>query len=212
MIALRNRPMSSLCLAMALLSLSFVFSCKTNPPDAREELVRSLKGADVNGYLFATKEEEDRITTSLTNPALGNPVKLDSNNSLVLGYASVKDKKTNATKTLKAEVVKIDNALKLHVTDIGTNQLVLDEVFVPRACPAGEPVFGTLTECFNDFNCKVRPELQCEANRTCRNLLFGLDCCLKDGTRIEALMIIRPTARRCLFVFPFDVDTLVLAR
>ena len=211
MIALHNRPISSLCLVTALLSLSFVFSCKTNPPDAREQLVRSLQGADVNGYLFATKEEEDRVTTSLTNPALANPVKLDSNNSLVIGYASVKDKKANSTTTLKAEVVKIDNALRLHVTDIDGHKLVVDEIFTPRVCP-GEPVFGTLSECFDDFNCKVRPELQCEANRTCKSLLFDVDCCLKDGTRIEALMIIRPTARRCLFVFPFDVDTLVLAR
>src|SRR2546423_15528414 len=130
MISLRNRLVSSLCLVMALLSLSFVFSCKTNPPpDAREELVRSLKGADVNGYLFATKEEEDRVTTSLTNPALGKPVKLDSNNSLVIGYASVQDKKANSTTTLKAEVVKIDKALRLHVTDIDGHKLVVDEVF-----------------------------------------------------------------------------------
>src|SRR5437660_8222118 len=122
MISLHNRLASSFCLRMLIASFGLLSSCTANPPpnnppnnppDAREELVRSLKGADVNGYLFATKEEEDRVTTSLTNPALANPVKLDSNNSLVIGYASVKDKKANTTTTLKAEVVKIDNAMRL---------------------------------------------------------------------------------------------------
>lgn len=211
MISRHNRLGFSICLGMALLSLGFANACRTGQPDAREELVRSLKGQDVNGYLFATKEEADRVTTTLTNPAIANPVKLDSSNSLVIGYASVKDKKTNATQILKAEIVRIDNGTRLRATDMNANRQVIDELFNPRLCP-GQPVFNNLDECFDDFNCKVKPELECEANKSCKTLFFDVDCCLKDGTRLEALVIIKPTRLRCLIAFPFDVDTIRLSR
>lgn len=211
MIFLHNRLASSFCLGMVLLSFGFVSSCKTNPPDAREELVRSLKGADVNGYLFATKEEDDQIITSLTNGALRQPVKLDSTHSLVIGYASVKDKKTNAVKTLKAEIIKTGSTIALHVTDLGSGGLPTKFDFPnPIAC-APEHIFNTSQDCFDDYNCRIFPGLLREANRDCKIRLFGLECCFKDGTAFEALMIIRPTERRCLVAFPFDIDTVTLS-
>lgn len=207
MTASRNRQAFTVCCALTLISLGGFSSCRPHPPGAREELVRSLKGANVEGFLFATKEEKNRITTSLTNGALEEPISLDGTGSVVLGYASVRDKATNALTTSKAEVVKADG-LKLRVTDVFTGGVKLDEPFVPRACPAGEPVFNSLNECIGDFNCKLRPELQCEANRTCRMLLFDLACCLTDGTSPHVLFIVKPTSRLCLVAFPFDIDTL----
>jgi hypothetical protein len=210
---------------MLLLSSTFTFSCQppngptpnsnnnantsTTPRDPKAELVRALKGANVDGFYFATKEDDNQLITSLTNGALRSPVKIEDGGTFVLGYANVKDKKANTTKTLAAEIVRSGAAYSLHLKDIVAGGLVLDERFAPRICP-GVPVFNTLDECFDDFNCKVRPELLCEANRTCKNIYTEVQCCLRDGTRIHALVIIRPTARRCVAVFPLDVNEVLL--
>lgn len=210
MIFSHNRLSSSFCLGMVLLSLCFVSSCKPNPPDAREELVSSLKGADVKGYLFALKEEDNQITSSLTNGALRNPIKFDGNNSVVIGYARVKDKKTNATKTLKAEILKTDNNFTLQITDIEVGELPTKFTFPnPKVCdPAAS---FTRQECFDDFNCKIRPALLCEANRSCKTQFFDFECCPKDAPGFHALIIVKPTELRCLAAFPFDIDTLVVS-
>src|SRR5260370_30295936 len=133
MIFLHNRLASSFCLGMMLLSVSFVYSCKTAaPPDPKEEFVRSLKGANVNGYFFSVKEEGNRVTTSLTNGSLREPIKLDSSNTLVLGYAGVKDKKTNTTKTYKAEIVKADKTVTLQLTNINSGEVTKDAFPPPK--------------------------------------------------------------------------------
>jgi hypothetical protein len=207
---------------MLIASFGFVSSCTTNPPpdnppnnppDAREELVRSLKGADVNGYLFATKEESNQITTTLTNGALHQPVKLDSTKPFVIGYASVKDKKTNAVKTIKAEIVKSGSGTSLLVTDLGTNGPLVNQIFEPRSsCPTpGLPVFPNLDACFDDFECKIRPNLLCEANKDCKIRVIDLACCTPNG-EFHALIIVKPTKLRCLVAFPFDIDTVTLSQ
>lgn len=207
MIFLHTRLASSFCLGMVLLFLN-PSSCR----DARDEIRRSLKGADVKGYLLATKEDDDRTIITLTNGALRTPIKFGGADNLVLGYARVRDKKSKATKTLKAELVKSDNAVRLHLTDIATNEQVVNEVFVPRACPSGGPVFGDLTDCIDAFNCNIRPQLQDEANRTCKTQYFDLECCFGDGTAVHALLFVNPTDRRCHAAFPFDIDTLEVIR
>lgn len=50
--------------------------CRTQTPDAKEQLVHSLKGASVDGYDFATREDETQVVTSLDNSAMRNPIKL----------------------------------------------------------------------------------------------------------------------------------------
>lgn len=212
MISPHNRLVSSFCLVMVLLSLSFIYSCKTTPPDAREELVRSLKGADVTGYLLTMKEDDNQITTSLTNGALRNPVKFDSTNRLVIGYASVKDKKTNATRIFKAEIVKRDDKFTLQTADIGSDAATTTLPFPnPGVCDS-EPIFNSSAECQADFDCKERPALLCEANRTCKPQLFHRLCCLKDGNITDAFGFINPTKLTCLVTFPFDIDTVVVSR
>jgi hypothetical protein len=213
MISLHNRVASSLCLGVLLLSLGFVSSCQPKSPDAREEFVRSLKGANVDGYLFATKEDDNQVTTSLTNGALRNPVKFDGAGSVVIGYASVKDKKTNATKTFKAEILKAGKNYTLQIADTGAGGATTKLDFpTAKPCDPPQPVFNTGQDCNDDFKCRVFPGLLREANRTCRVQLFDLLCCLKDGSAFEALMIIRPTELRCLIAFPFDIDTVFVSR
>lgn len=218
MIFQNNRLVSSICLGIVLLSLTVAYGCKTNPPeianapDPREELVRSLKGANVNGYLFAIKEEANQTTTSLTNGTLRDPIKLDGANSFVLGYASVKDKKANTTKTIKAEIIKTGKTLALHVTDIATHEFLVNQIYEPQTCPSGGPIFNNVNECSDDFDCKIRPNLLCEANRDCKMRTFDLSCCVPGGLEFHLLIVVRPTKLRCLGVFPFDIDTLTVSR
>ena len=216
---------SLLCLGMLLLSLSFLSACNPQPgtdgskppngtpppgkPDPREDLVKLLKGANVDGYFFASKEDANQSIATLTNPTLREPVKLDSSNRLVLQYASVKDKKANTTKTMKAEIVRSDSGYKLFITDVVADHVIAEEAFAPRLCP-GVPVFDTFDQCYDDFNCKVLPELQCEANKTCKSIKTELRCCFRDGTEIHALIIIVPNSIRCVAAFPFDVNEVLI--
>jgi hypothetical protein len=230
MISLHNRSFSAFCLAIALLSLSLVWSCQPAPPDSgnatpgstpgaktsdpREELVRSLKGANVDGFLFATEEQDNQVVTSLTNSAVRNLITLDKGaTNLVLRYTSVKDKKANSTQTTKTEVVKTGNALALQVTDIATGQVVSKDAFPPPGShvPTG-PTFDTLEACIQDFNCTRRGALQCEADRTCKNQFAALTCCLKNGQCFSVHLIIRPTRLRCLVATFPDLEGLVLSQ
>src|SRR5687768_1070762 len=74
-------------------------------PEPKEEFTRSLKGANVDGYIFETMEDDRQSVTSLTNSVVRSLIKLDGNtNNVVLRYTSVKDKGSQATKTYKTEV------------------------------------------------------------------------------------------------------------
>jgi len=206
MISLHNRSESAFCLAIVLLSLGLVCSCKTTRSDPREDLVRSLKGANVEGYHFATKEDDTQVIASLTNSAVRNLIKFDGGvTNLVLRYTSVRDKSTNTTRTYKTEITKAGTALTLLVTDIATGEVVSKDTF-----PAPEshrktdttgrgPTFDSLEDCIRDFDCTRRGALQCEANRTCQDQFAALICCLKNGQCFSVHLIIRPTTLRCRF-------------
>ena len=220
MISMYNKSKSAFCLLISVLSLVLVCGCSTTKPDAREDLVRSLKGANVDGYFFATSEDEVQIATSLTNSAGRNLIKLDSAaTNLVLRYTSVKQKSTNATRTYKAEVTKAGSALTLLITDIASGEVITRTPF-PAPEPhsktdssAAPPAFDTLEDCIRDFNCTRRSALQCEADRTCQNQFAGLICCLKNGQCISVHFVIKPTAFRCRFIdFVGDLEGLVLSQ
>jgi len=197
-----------------------VCSCKTTKPDPREDLLRSLKGANVEGYHFATKEDDAQVIASLTNSAVRNLIKLDSGaTNLVLRYTSVKDKNTNTSKIYKTEIVKTGTALTLQVTDIATGEVVTRQTF-----PAPEPhkktdatgrppTFDSLEDCIRDFDCTRRGALQCEANRTCEDQFAALTCCLNNGQCISVHLIIRPTRLKCRLreIIP-DFEGIVLSQ
>jgi hypothetical protein len=202
MIFIKNRRKATFCVAVVLLFLGLVWSCKTTPPDLRGELVRSLKGEDVEGFHFATEEDESQTFASLTNSAVRNLIPMDNNTTnLVLKYTLVKEKKTSAKRTYKAEVVKTGTKLALVVTDIATGEVVSRKAFPepePHDLPKGPPTFDTLDECIANFNCMTAPVLQCKANRTCEDQLAHLICCLNDGQCFSVVLIIRPTAWICI--------------
>jgi hypothetical protein len=201
MISLQHRTVFAVCLAIVLVSLGLACSRSTTTPNPREELSRSLKGANVDGYIFATEEDDAQVTSSLTNSAVRNLIKLDSGTTnLALRYTSVKDKKANTTRTYKTEVTKAGNALTLQVTDIATGEVVSKNTFPapqPHNTGAAPPTFDTLEDCIKDFNCKFRGALQCEADRTCRDQFAALTCCLKNGQCFSVHLIIKPIPFRC---------------
>jgi hypothetical protein len=219
----RSKP--ALCLAVVLLALGLISSCQpTSPPqeqqppprtDPREEFARSLKGANVSGYIFETTEDDKQSVTSLTNSAVRSLIRMDGDTkNVVLRYTSVKDKGSNATKTYKAEVNRDGNALTLLVTDFATGAVISKDPF-PVAQPhdpAG-PTFNTVDECFDDFNCKRRGAILCEANRTCKPQFASVTCCLPNGQCFIADLIIMPTSRKCVLVGNLpDLEGFVLSR
>ena len=197
---------------IALLSFVLLCSCeKTAPSDPRGELLGSLKGANVEGYLFELKEDEARTTSSLTNPAVRELVQLGQGDSeTVVGYTRVEDNRTNAATTYRSEVVKKGESLALEVTDLATDRIV-DQGTFPVPGPACEPQFETLAACVEQFNCDHKGALLCEANRTCKPQFAALTCCLTNGQIFSVHLVIPPTSRRCLIVVP-DLEGFVLTR
>ena len=210
---------SAFCLVTALVCLASVSSCNTTAPDqkpdARAELIRSLKGANVDGYVFATRDDESQVLASLTNGAVRNLITIEeSATNTVLRYTSVTDKKANTTKTYKAEAVKTGTSLAIVVTDIATGDVLSRDTFpTPQPHGADQPRFDTLEACIKDFDCKNRGALQCEANRTCKDQFAALTCCLTNGQCFSVHLIIRPTSLRCqlLDVIP-NLEGLVLTQ
>lgn len=219
MISPHNRPNSAFCLTIVLFSLGFVGSCNTTKPDLKEELLRSLKGANVEDYLFAAEEDETQVITSLTNKAVRNLIRLDKGDAnQILRYTSVRARNANAAKTYKTELSKTGNALTLLVTDLATGEVASKKTFpAPEAHhkvgTAGPPTFDSLEDCLKDFNCTRRGALQCEANRTCENQFAALTCCLTNGQCLSVHLIIRPTSFRCLLTgFIPDLEGIVLSQ
>lgn len=206
-----NRPGAASYLLIALISLGLFCSCDTTTPsDPRAELLGSLKGENVDGYLFAFNEDEARTTSSLTNRAVRELVTLGEGDSdLVLGYTRVKDNKANTASTYKSEVTKKDSSLALVVTELETNKVV-DRLALPAAGPNCQPPgqFESLSACVDAFEC-TSGALLCEANRTCKPQFAALTCCLTNGQIFSVHLVIRPTRIRCLVTVP-DLEGLVL--
>ena len=218
MIPLNKQSKSAFCLAIALLSLGLVSSCKTPAaPDPRQDLVNSLKGANVDGFLFATSEDDAQSIVSLTNNAVRSLIRLDSAANIVLRYTSIKEKNNNTTRVHKTEAVKTGTALALLVTDVATGDVISRKAFPapePHHADTGAaPLFDSLEDCIKDFDCKRRGALQCEANRTCEDQFAALTCCLKNGQCFSVHLIIRPTSLRCRLIgFIPDLEGLVLSQ
>jgi hypothetical protein len=217
MISLANKLRATFSFVILPLSLGLTWSCKDPTSGIREELVRSLKGEDVTGFDFAIEEDENQTVASLTNSAVRDLIRLDdSKTNVVLKYTLVKEKKANAAKTYRTEVVKTGTDLTIGVTDVATSRVVSKMKFPepePHHEPDRPPLFDTLEECIADFYCTTAPALQCEANRTCKDQFAALTCCLKSGQCFSVHLIIRPTSFKCrLSVLLPDFGVFVLSR
>lgn len=220
------RPRATFCLAVALVALGLIASCNPPPqqrqpppecPNPKDELTLSLKGARVADYLFETKEDDAGSAAFLTSAAASGPIELDpGTDNLVLRYASVREKNSNAAKTYKTELVRSGDALTLQVTDINTGEVLIKDTSDPPTGgrgPACPQTFENLQECQCSFDATRRPALQDEANRTCKPQHAALICCLKDGSGVSVHYFIKPTARKCLFADTIpDLGGIVLTR
>jgi hypothetical protein len=212
--SLRKRTKFVFCLAIGLVFVSLLYSCASPEPettpetkrDARAELISSLKGANVDGYTFATEGDEKQEIISLTNSAVKDRIKLNGNTAnVVLRYADVKDKKTNSSRTYKIEVAKSGNEIALLQTDVATGQLVTKDRFPAEPHNPTGPTFNSLDECLADFNCRLRPAIQAEANRTCKAQRAGVTCCPPGGGLCTIVdFLITPTRRICGLIGPLD--------
>ena len=208
---------STFCLVVGLFFLGWVGACNNGRTDPKEELLNSLKGANVDGYVFATREDNAQVVTSLTNSAVQDIIKLDDGaNNVVLRYTSVKDKNTNSTKIYKAEVVKSGTSLSILVTDMATGEAIVKETYAPPELPDNpdqRPTFDSLEACIQDFNCTRRGAILCEANRTCKNQTAALTCWLKNGQGFSVHLLIKPTSPKCLLkdLIP-DLEGIVLRK
>ena len=212
-----NVPRRSLLIAS--LCLGLFGACGRAKPDARDDLVQALKGANVDGYFFEMSEDDAQIVTSLTNSAARSFIKFDSDKTVVLRYTSVTDRKYRAATIYRAEVTRAGRTLTAVATDVASNEVVSKETFPAsrphdRAGAAGPgPTFGSLEECIQDFDCQQRGPLQCAANKTCRAQPADITCCLASGLCFGVDMLIKPTTTaRCSIrsLFP-DLDGLVLS-
>ena len=212
--SLRNRTKFVFCLAVGLVFVNVLYSCTSPKPettpetkqDAPAELISSLKGANVEGYKFATEGDEKLEIVSLTNGLLRDRLKLDgSTANVVLKYASVKDKSANSSRTYKIEVAKAGSEVAVLQIDVATGQLVTKDRF-PTAQPHDPNAPKTLDECIAVFNCLRRPALQAEANRTCRAQFAAITCCPTDSSPLcfSVHFIIVPTRRICGLIGPLD--------
>lgn len=214
-----HRTVFVFCLAMSSLSLSLFSSC--NPPpqtqapaDPKAALLSELKDAKVDGYFFRLEGDDKQEIASLTDSAVEQAITLSGDANVVLRYASVRDKKTNTTRTFKTEIIKKGADVRLHVTDIKTGELVTDQNFPPGPPhQPSDPVFNNLDECIADFDCRRRPALQAEANRTCKVQFAWLTCFFKDGNGVSLHLFIKPTRRICDLIGQIpDIEGLVVAQ
>ena len=209
---IRRASTRSLLTAALLVGLA----CSGGQPraDPKGDLIASLKGAEVGGFLFALQEGETQTTTSLTNNVVSQPVILGKGDAnLTLGYTRIEDRKTKTAKTYKSEVVKKASSLALLVTELETNQVV-DQRPLPLAgdlCQSQQK-FDSLAACISQFDCASRPAFQCEANRTCRTQVADVTCCLTNGSIFSVDLFINPNSFRCLRATIPDVNGLAVSR
>jgi hypothetical protein len=202
MTCLHRRSACVSCLAIGLFSFVVLCSCNTTTKDPKQEFVHSLQGANVQGYLFSSKEDDDKLTVALTNGAVRKLMPLDkAAPNVVLQYTRIKDKRTDATRTYRTEIVGKDSAIVLQVTDLASSEVVSQETFpaplTGKKSPAVGETFDSLDACLKNFDCTQRPALQCQANSTCKVLRADVDCCLNNGQCFNVLVAVSPTSLRC---------------
>jgi hypothetical protein len=216
MISPKRQSITTPCLLLLLLGLLLAPSCggtktdsNTSPKpeaktDPKADFIRSLKGANVDGFNFEISEDANQVVTSLTNGAAKDVITMGkADSTVVVRYAGIQDKKTNSTKTYKTEAVKAGSELSIVVTDIATNAVLSKDNFPVQDLPTGPcdgPKFASLQACIKDFNCKRGSELLCEANRTCKDQFAALICALNNGQCFSVHLVIRPTDLRCIIL------------
>jgi hypothetical protein len=198
MMLLHNPSRFLFCAAVLCLSLGMV-SCNETRPDPRTELVGSLKGASLEGFYFETRDDDAQEIAALTNGIITEPIRLDSDTTVVLRYTRVRDKKANTSTLYKTEAIRAGDQLTFQVTDVASGASLIKQTSDFLAPPppalgaACSPAFKSLGDC----TCSLRASLLFEANRTCTPQGAAVICCI-DGTQlISAHLLVMPTNLIC---------------
>jgi hypothetical protein len=205
--------MKSRHLFLAVVLLVALTHCKPGA-SGDGDLRGSLPASDIQGYAYTKSEDANITAESVVNPAVMSLTPLPKGTTnVVIGYKRIVDRKTNASHTYKNEARIAGNDVTLVVTDTASNQEVLNIKF-PEAQPhAGETQFSTLGECLADFFCRNGSQLQCDANRTCRDQFWAIICCLKSGLCVSVHGVVHPNTIRCQIISNvIDFNGLVLTR
>lgn len=213
-IASAVRSLFLIC-ACALMLLTGCQSTTTTNP--RNDLLRSINGANVDGYEFSFDEDAARSAASFTSPAVKDVITLAPGDAAVpLRYTRISDKVSHTATTYKTEIVRQGPAASYVITDLATNREVqtisVGDDGVPPP-PDGDPCAEspTCAVFFHDFECNVKPHLQCEANSTCTIVHAHMRCRQPNGTCIDGPMIIAPNTTFCaLRETMVDIKSLVL--
>jgi hypothetical protein len=188
----------------------------TNP---RSNLLRSINGANVDGYAFSFDEDATRSAASFTSPAVTGVITLAPGDAGVpLRYTTISDKATNTATTYKTEIVRHGSAVSYVITDLTTNREVqrtsVDDDDVPP--PPDADACAQSPSCavfFHDYECNEKPRLQCEANSTCKIVHGHFRCRQPNGSCIDGPTVVTPNTFSCVLRETMvDIDRLVLRR
>ena len=190
----------TLAIAALLMLLS---SCKARQSDPRAELEGAIKGANVAGFVYSFTEDDNTATAAFTNPAFRTGLQVDKQNPHAdIRYTRIRDKKSGATKTYRAEAVPSGRTPAIRVTDLDTNRVIANDPFVPAAsCNVDNKTYPSIQACEADFFCSCLPALQCQANATCQDIRDGFDCRIAgQPTGVSVDILVRPNSLRCQVV------------
>jgi hypothetical protein len=187
-------------------------SCGKTPTDPKAELMGALKDANLDGFYFETSGNDEMDVVSMTNGIVEEPIKMDSDATVVLRYATVKDKKANTSTTYKFEAIRAGDQLTIQATDIATGASLMKDVkdFPPPPPLTGDtcsPAFNSISDCI----CSQRAALQFEANRTCEPQSGSALCCINGNQLISVHLLVMPTNFRCSLINT-NFDDLVILR
>ena len=202
------RKASLLLVALALAA------CKAQN-DPRAELERAIKGANVSGFVYSFTEDDNSATAALTNPAFRTGLEVDRKNPHAdIRYTQIRDKKRGTTTTYRAEVVPAGKTIAIRVTDLGTNQVISTDAFIPAAsCNVDQKTYPSIQACESDFFCSCLPALQCQANATCQDVRSGFDCTITgQPTGVSVDILVRPNTLRCQVVGYIPENGAIFAR
>jgi len=188
-----------------LLSIIF-FSCKSKTENPKQKLLDAFAKQNIDStWNFETYEDDSSRMAAFKNKNIREHISLpDKDTSVVIGFFSKEDKMNHSSTKYKAELFRRDSSLYIDITDPSDKQLdrialraAHKKQAVPSVAPAATGSFGSLNDCFYDFNCNQRSHLQCLANQMCQPVYADIDCCLPDGQCYAILVIIFPTRPLC---------------
>jgi hypothetical protein len=158
----------------AVCGLVVVTACQfTSTANPRGNLLRTINGANVDGYVFSFDEDATRSTSSLTNPAVNDVVILAAGDNVVpLRYTTVRDRATNTATTYKTEIVRSGSLVSYVVTDLATNREVQKTSLGDDVAPSPDTGSATNPAPLSSTTMNAMKSRACNARRTAAARLF----------------------------------------